>query len=39
MDGKVVRDEIIKDPIKAGTPRPDEFLSIGDGKKAREKSK
>jgi putative ABC transport system ATP-binding protein len=29
MDGKVVRDETIKDPIKAGTPRPDEYQSNG----------
>ena len=29
MDGKVVRDEINKNPIKAGTPRPDDVLSNG----------
>jgi putative ABC transport system ATP-binding protein len=31
MDGKVVRDENVKNPIKAGTPRPDEMLSNGNG--------
>jgi putative ABC transport system ATP-binding protein len=30
MDGKVVRDEIVKDPIKAGTPRPDEMVYNND---------
>ena len=29
MDGKVVRDEINKNPIKAGTPRPDEVYANG----------
>jgi len=39
MDGKVVRDETIKHPIKAGTPRPDEMMSNGDGNFKMEKSK
>lgn len=36
MDGKVVRDEINKNPIKAGTPRPDDVLSNGNGNHAGE---
>jgi putative ABC transport system ATP-binding protein len=31
MDGKVDLDERVKNPIKAGTPRPDEILSNGNG--------
>jgi putative ABC transport system ATP-binding protein len=37
MDGKVMRDEIVNNPIKAGTPRPDELLSNGNGHQAGEK--
>ena len=37
MDGKVVRDEINKHPIKAGTPRPDETYT--NGKTAGEEKK
>ena len=33
MDGVVVHDEWVKNPIKAGTPRPDEMLNLGDGEK------
>jgi putative ABC transport system ATP-binding protein len=36
MDGKVLRDEINKHPIKAGTPRPDEMLNNGNGKNGAE---
>ena len=36
MDGKVVRDEINKNPIKAGTPRPDDLLNNGNGKNGAE---
>ncbi|MCX6053712.1 MAG: ABC transporter ATP-binding protein [Chloroflexi bacterium] len=35
MDGKVVRDEQVKNPIKAGTPRPDEMLANGNGNGAK----
>ncbi len=37
MDGKVLREESVKDPIKAGTPRPDETPSNGKGSEAGEK--
>ena len=33
MDGKVVRDEKVKNPIKAGTPRPDDLNGNGNGYK------
>ena len=36
MDGKVVRDEMNRNPIKAGTPRPDDVLSNGNGNHAGE---
>ncbi len=36
MDGKVVRDETVKDPIKAGTARPDLFAN-GNNSQAGEK--
>jgi putative ABC transport system ATP-binding protein len=39
MDGKVVRDEIVKNPIKAGTPRPDEMFNNGNGNHAKEEQK
>ena len=35
MDGKVVREETINNPIPAGTPRPDEQFVIGSQKKQR----
>lgn len=31
IDGKVTHDELVKNPIKAGTPRPDEMISNGYG--------
>jgi putative ABC transport system ATP-binding protein len=31
IDGKVVRDETVRNPIKAGTQRPDEFITNGSG--------
>lgn len=37
MDGKVVHDEINKNPIKAGTPRPDDMLNNGHANRAGEK--
>jgi putative ABC transport system ATP-binding protein len=36
MDGKVHRDEVNKNPIKAGTPRPDDFLNNENGKHGAE---
>jgi putative ABC transport system ATP-binding protein len=36
MDGKVLRDEINKNPIKAGTPRPDDLLNNGNEKQGAE---
>ena len=37
MDGRAIRDEIVKNPIKAGTPRPDDMLN-GNGSHAEENS-
>jgi putative ABC transport system ATP-binding protein len=31
IDGNIVRDEIVKNPIAAGTQRPDEFIANGNG--------
>jgi len=39
MDGKVVRDEINKNPIKAGTTRPDDIFGNGNGHQAEEEKK
>ena len=39
MDGKIVRDEIVKNPIVAGTKRPEELLANGNGNHGDEKSK
>ena len=38
MDGKIVRDEIVKHPIVAGTKRPEELLANGNGNHGDEKS-
>jgi putative ABC transport system ATP-binding protein len=31
IDGRVVRDEIVKNPLVAGTPRPDDLVANGNG--------
>ena len=36
LDGKVSRDEIIKNPLLAGTPRPDDLIANGNGGSKRE---
>lgn len=39
MDGQIVRDEINKNPLKAGTQRPDEFVGNGNGNLMKQKVK
>ena len=36
MDGRISHDEIIKKPLVAGTPRPDEMIANGNGVSRRE---
>ena len=36
LDGKVSRDETIKNPLVAGTPRPDDLITNGNGGSKRE---